>query len=173
MRNPEEVVKWGRNEIVRASGVFGLPPEDLVLTGGSLARFHHALAHADLDFVSKSGATPTREAEATTSRAYTFVDLGREGVVQLLRRWDGEPPYDFDWVHLSAFVSMDDYYFPACFATRTLEVGPSLLDHPAPLIRVVKWLQLGFTIDNDHLKQLLQALFPDVDFEPLRFWGGS
>jgi len=169
----DEVVEWGRNELIRASAVFGIDAKQLVLTVGALSRFYRGLPPSDIDFAARfPNVRPTRGARKCTDKAYTFVDLDG-GTIQLLRAWWGEPPYDFDWKHCEAYVTLDDYYFPDCFVTGKLEVGGEMLDPPAPVIRMVKWLNQGFTIDNKQLALLMSEVWPEEDFDALAAGSGG
>jgi len=175
MKDLREVVDWGRVKLAEAAIIMGLPAEDLVLTGGASSRFYRDLLPADLDFVSNvpyKMPRPTNEAQIETPRAFTFIGQN-DFPMQLLKRWSGCPPFQFDWHHTEAFVSLDDHYFPDCFVTGKLEVGGRPLDYPAPLVRAIKWLQLGFTIDKDQLYKLLSCMFPESELRKQAIWGGS
>lgn len=174
-RSISGVTAWGRRKLGQASTVFGLPIEDLVLVGGALSRCYRNLPASDLDFVSSvefKTPQPTKKPQIESPRAFTFVD-GSNTAMQLLKRWSGPPPYKFDWRHAEAYVTYNDYYFPGCFVTGKLEIGGGPLDQPAPLIRMVKWLQLGFTIEKSVLKELLSAAIPGAVLDEVGIWNGS
>lgn len=157
--SPDAIIQIARVEIENAACKTRIPADQLYLTGGAITRWRYDLPQADLDFIAahepKFDAEVLVGASCVTPRAWSF------GRYQILRYKFGAPPDSicwFDLEHCRSWVSMRDYYFTPQLESRTVCFCGTSLDYIATLGRMVKWLNLGFTMEKVHLIPVIAAI---------------
>lgn len=169
--NVDSLVVVARIEIGNVARKTGISPDQLYLVGGAVARWRHDLPRADYDFVT------TRDPEfndETLKLAHTTPHAWSFGQHQILRYKFGAPPNSIDWfdlVHGQSWIGMCGFYIAPEVETKTIRFLGVSRDYIATLGRMVKWLNLGFTMDKVELVSIVEAIRQIPDELDVDIWG--
>ncbi len=154
----DSLIVAARIEIENVACKTGISPDQLYLVGGAVARWRHNLPQADYDFVTTRDpefSDETLKLAHTTLRAWSF------GQHQISRYKFGAPPNSIDWfdlAHGQSWVGMYGFYVAPEVETKTIRFLGVSRDYIATLGRMVKWLNLGFTMNKVELLPVIAAI---------------
>lgn len=156
----ELIIEWAHGRIAHMSRISGIPICDLALVGGSIARKWHNLPDCDFDFVSR---IPPMFDESLS--VYESEYSWTAGQYQILKASVGDwiiPDTEwFDLAHCCGYITTSSWSFPTELIMKKLVIRNGKPNPIRTLGRIIKWLQLGFTIEAGSLASLIRRVQDD------------